>query len=431
LITATATGSEARVLATRKQPDGFWLFRSGPVWSPDGSAIACAAAVPGTQGAQMSIVVVQLSDGSERTIGSARWSRVGRIAWLPDGSGLIMTASADRWSPWQIWHLSYPDGAARRLTNDINHYSDVSVTADGRMLVAVQAGGLASLWVGPASRPGAAKQITSEVERYDGTEGIAWLPNGKLLHRTKLAGNWDIVLIDPESGGQQRVTFDASSELHPAVSADGRQLVFSSDRSGRFHLWRTSLERGEVVQLTDGPDEEVYPEISRDGQWIVYQEGFAYFKKASIWRVLATGGKPQRLVPATTTIQPARGQYIRPAVSPDGRLVAYFQLDHRRWAIAVTPLNGGPPIGTFDIPPTASRILRWSPDGAGVAYIVTSRRVSNVWVQPIAGGPAHPFTEYQADRIFDFAWSQDGRRLAILRGIEASDLVSIAVSRPQ
>ncbi len=415
LVLARHDGSNPHPLVTRTNPQGFWMYRSGAAWSPDGSVIVCAASVPGTNGARKTIVAIRVDDGSERTIGEGTWYDLGRIAWLPDGRGLVMTASPDRWSPRQIWYVAYSDGTAQRVTNDLNHYRDVSLTADGRTLVAVQT---ASLGVIAILTSEGTKRLFTEAERYDGIEGMSWTLDDKLVYRSKANGSWDIWMIDPERGGQRRLTTGPDAELHPTLSPDGSVLTFASDRTGRFHLWSGPIDGHDFAQLTNGPDEEVYPQVSADGRWVVYQEGFTWFRPVSIWRMALSGGAPEQLAPPTA---------LRPAISPDGQLVAYFFMDRERWAIAVRRLAGGPPLRTFAIPPTSSRTLRWTPDGSALAYIDNSQGVSNIWRQPLAGGPSSPVTDFRTERIFDFAWSRDGRRLALVQGVDTNDVVTIAL----
>jgi Tol biopolymer transport system component len=71
------------------------------------------------------------------------------------------------------------------------------------------------------------------------------------------------------------------------------------------------------------------------------------------------------------------------------------------------------------------RVVQWTPDGSGLAFVVTRGGVSNLWVQPVAGGAPSPLTDFKTDRIFNFAWSRDGRRLALARGWSSGDVVLI------
>ena len=54
----------------------------------------------------------------------------------------------------------------------------------------------------------------------------------------------------------------------------------------------------------------------------------------------------------------------------------------------------------------------WTPDGLGFAYL-NPDRPENIWVQAIDGRPARRLTNFSDRQIASFAWSPDGKRLAI------------------
>jgi Tol biopolymer transport system component len=64
------------------------------------------------------------------------------------------------------------------------------------------------------------------------------------------------------------------------------------------------------------------------------------------------------------------------------------------------------------------------PDGRGIAFS-DHPDPKNIWMQPIDGGAAHPLTKFTDKTIDDFAWSPDGKRLAITRGASFADIVLI------
>ncbi|HKP86760.1 MAG TPA: protein kinase, partial [Blastocatellia bacterium] len=126
LMIINADGSSERRLTSRFAP----TVLDNPAWSPDGRVIACT--VTGAVDSSASVILVQVEDGSERTNWPQKWFNAGHLAWLQDGSGLVVPASDTPSSPCQIWHISYPGGEARRITNDLNSYNNVSLTSDSR-----------------------------------------------------------------------------------------------------------------------------------------------------------------------------------------------------------------------------------------------------------------------------------------------------------
>ncbi len=415
LMVAKVDGTEQHKLATRKHPEIFAMHPVGPAWSPDGKIIVCAAGNFAKYSRHVNLLTVKIQDGTEKILTSQSWLNVGRIAWLKDGSGLIMTARDQMSSGRQLWRIAYPRGEAQRITNDVNDYSSVSLTADSKILGAVRSEQISGLWIAPNGDASRAKQVTSEVANYEGVEGMCWTPDGKIVYRSNASGNWEIWIMEPDGTCQKRLTFDSGTDLHPSVSPDGRYIVFASDRTGSLNIWRMDIDGGNLKRLTSGSS-DARPQCSPDGQWVIYQQGFG-LGKATLWKVPMDGGESVQLTDKMS---------LRPAISPDGKLIAYYYMDAQVWGLAVIPFAGGQPIRRFNISPKAnSRVVRWTPDGQALAYIEDHGGVSNIWIQPLEGGPAKQLTDFKSDRMFYFDWSRDGK-LACTRGVETHDVVLIS-----
>ena len=85
--------------------------------------------------------------------------------------------------------------------------------------------------------------------------------------------------------------------------------------------------------------------------------------------------------------------------------------------------NGGPPLYTIESDPRAFGTIRFTPDGQALAYVVNEHGSSNLWAQPLSGGAPRQLTDFKSDLIFDYAWSRDGRQLALARGQVSPDVV--------
>ncbi len=67
--------------------------------------------------------MVSVADGQIEPLTALAWNRVDSTVWLPDWSGLIMVAKEKgAWDSIQLWHISYPGGAARRILSDLDNY---------------------------------------------------------------------------------------------------------------------------------------------------------------------------------------------------------------------------------------------------------------------------------------------------------------------
>jgi Tol biopolymer transport system component len=414
LMVANEDGSGERKLATRKQPDAFTHFPyQGPSWSPDGNVIACPYR-SFVGGFHWGVIGVAVGDGAERPITSKGWPLVGDVAWLSDGSGLVMSARDRIAGPGQLWHLSYPGGEARTITNDLIDYDGVSLTADSGSVVAVQSDRYSNIWIMADGDPGRAKQITPDILKEDGSGGLSWTPDGQIVFASNASGNWDIWIMGADGSNRRQLTFDADTDMAPSVSPDGRYIVFVSYRAGSPNVWRMDLDGGDQRQLTSG-SRDAFPCVSADGRWVIYTA--ASPREFILWKVLIEGGDPVQLTDKLSS---------SPAISPDGNWVAcnYQDETDSKWKVATIAFAGDKPTKVFDVPSFPQNIIRWTPDGRALTYNRTQGGVSNIWILQTDGAESKQLSHFKSDRTFYFDWSRDGK-LICSRGGLITDVVLI------
>ena len=407
VIVANADGTGEQKLATRRHPD---FFLAGAAWSPDGQTIACPAG-GFIGGYYRSVAIINVSDGAQKILTSRKWYAVERLAWLPDGSGVITTAQERAGDQHQLWQISYPGGEAQTLTNDLSDYHLVSLTADAGALVTVVSDTTSNIWLVPNGEWGNGRQLTSS--KTNGVSSIALVGDDRIIYESRTGGNSDLWIMDADGRNQRQLTDDANSETYASATPDGRYVVFGSARPGT-QIWRMDIDGGNAKLLTDSPG--FNPTISPDGKWVVHTTfgpgGF------SIWKVSIDGGEP---------VQVTNKYSLSPAISPDGKLIACYYLDERTRTqkIALIPFAGGEPVKFFESQPIDAPTypVRWTHDGRALTYIVNRGGVSNIWIQRLDGGPPTQLTDFKSDRIFSFDWSRDGKWLALSRGPEQRDVV--------
>jgi eukaryotic-like serine/threonine-protein kinase len=434
LYVADANGEAARLIALRRPPEKFIDIAVGPAWSPDGEEIACAVRKYDANGHFDSVIAVRVADGTERSLTSRRWEAVGQLAWLPNDAGLVMSARENASAPFQIWQLS-KSGDVVRLTNDLTEYRSVNFNTRTNSMLAVQTNVVSSVWIMPSSGDLTSQRLvrgqfpideSGAIQIASGTgrmQDVAWTNDGRVVYVSQGSDGSNVWVSEPGATSPRQLTLDGRNIHGLAVSPDSRYLVFSSDRSGIFNLWRAEIGGGELVRLSSG-EGDVSPRFSPDGRWVVYQRGFP--TGARIWRVPVDGGE-------STPLTETRAQ--KPDVSPDGKLIAYHTLDSESesspWIFGAMPFDGGRLIKRFTFASTVGeRLVRWVPGGWGLAYLDSPGGVSNIWVQPLDGGSPQELSNFKAETIESFDWSPDGRRVAIVRGTETSDVVLIEV-QPQ
>jgi Tol biopolymer transport system component len=145
-------------------------------------------------------------------------------------------------------------------------------------------------------------------------------------------------------------------------------------------------------------------------------------------RVPLEGGKAEPV--AAPEVQDGTVMSL-PVISPDSETLGFFALRHdsttNRYvqeAIFVSAHAGGAtPARILEVDQRISGIAHFTPDGKALVYPITENEVDNLWLQPLDGKPGHLITHFTSERIDGFAWSPDGKRLALQRGHTESDVI--------
>jgi Tol biopolymer transport system component len=415
LIVANIDGTGEQTLVRK---EGQAYLDSGPTWSPDGKTIVCGASV-GPDFLFESIVAMPVDGSQERWITPHRWSYVSNIVWLGDGSGFMVLALENHTSELQLWHISYPGGDAQRVTNDLNGYLDgsLSITADSNAIVAAQEDRSSRVWVARMGEgQDRARQLTGG--KFDGLNGVAWTPDGKILCVLRTGDESNIWLMNRDGTERKQLTGDPAVKMLPQMSPDGRHIVFDSVHNESTNIWRMDADGSNQKQLTSGAFGDLGPRFMPDGQWVIFwywtESGSGRIEKVSI-----EGGDPVQLTDYWTA---------SPTISPNGKLIAAGHLDEQQIPhFAIIPSLGGQPIKILPMPSTAVPTvgLEWTPDSSTLVYVQNRNGVSNIWSQPINGDPPKQLTNFKSDLIFRFALSRDGREFLLARGTRTRDVVLI------
>lgn len=417
LIVAQVDGTDERKLASRVFPAFF--SSTGPAWSPNGLLIACGVRSPDPRGISETVVGVEPISQKEERLTEQRWVEVGRLSWNKGGELIILDAAQEQ-GLHQLWQISLPSGLAHRITNDLTNYQGVSLTSDVSALSTVEVEANSSIWV-TSGPPHKGTELAST--RNDGLAGIAWTPDGKLVFASGVGLQTDIWTADADGGRKIAITNDSRRDSAPVVTPDGHFLIYSSSEASKpAKIWRTNIDGSNPKQLTFGNDDR-FPSCSLDGKWIFYSSVDYNEPKDTydemLWKVSIDGGERSLVFN-----QPAS----RPLVSPDGRLIAfrYQATSNLPWTLRVIKYGSGEVVK--DLPAALFPrwiTIQWAPNSRSLSYVVTREGVSNIWTQPLDGGAPKQVTHFDSGEIFRYAWSTDGKRLAVVRGVLNSDVVLI------
>jgi Tol biopolymer transport system component len=421
LIIADTKDGKEQEIAARSFPEHI-AIGFAPVWSADDERIAFAVEGSDSHGSFMKAVTVSVADKREFPLSSRRWLSIGQMAWMPGdshGDSLVMTAQEEGSSFTQLWQFDSGQSEAHKLTDDLADYLGVNVSANGSSLVTVRREMLTSVWTAPESATNSATQVTTGAGRYF---DLSWTPDNKIIYASDARGSADIWEMNPDSTGQRQLTAGAGRNYAPVASPDNRYIVFHSDRSGEWQIWRMTRAGDDPVQLTPAGEDSNWAQITPDGQSVIYERTSANAPVA-LWRIPLAGGEPVRVI---------EGLAMRPSVSHDGKSIAYWRKEDKPgalWQIAIKPLDESGTEKLLDAPQGVANgvtILRWTRDDKAIMYLDYRNTTTIVWRQPLDGSaPTKMFESTGNVLIHSFASSTDGQ-FVMSRGLMINDAVIIS-----
>ena len=335
---------------------------SSPTWSPDGQQIAFLRESKGGNG---EVLLVPSLGGPERKLGEvsvrAEYNYTDKnLDWSPDGKSLAVVTRTLPHAPYRISLMSVETGEQRYLT--------------------------------------------SPPPNFIGDSNPAWSPDGKQLAFIRMANTIvsDIYLQPVAGGSPRRLTSDDRLIGGLCWNANGREVIYSSNRGGLFTLWKTSTSRPEPRPLAAvGPDTYA-PAVSRDGRHLAYTHWFA---NTAIWQVDVSGSTPRGSSPVKL-IASGRAQ-DSPQFSPDGKQIVFASDRSGSSEIWVCEADGSHAVQLTFFGGPATGTPRWSPDGHEIAFDSRPRGRSGIYIIGAQGGTPTLLSSGDWDDVMP-SWSRDG-----------------------
>jgi TolB protein len=414
LWVSDAEGNRPTRLAELKHPHGFVLNNTRLDWSPDGKVILAPVL---EEQPRRQIGFIDVATGRIE-LSKHRWSDLGGVAWLRDGSGFLVAGRPDNLPgrSSQIWRVDYPAGTLRQVTNDVREYLDVHV-AEG-LFVASSFEEMSTLWIASAENLPHATELETDGESWaEGAYGVAWAPDGRLIYTSLASGENDLWELEVRSGVRRQLTSEASYDGLPAVSPDGRAIAFVSNRDGPVRVWVMDRDGGRARPLTTGPF-DMFPAWGHDGSYLLFLKP----RTGAVAQIVTFPEGRERPLTTATDDEPVANTFRGYAVSRDG-LIAGYVVDGS-WRLAVASRDARAP-RLLDARWGSASPLAWSPDGLAI-HVVNPSDQFNLWSYPVDGGTPTRLTNFATPRIRFFAWSPDGKSLALSHGQDRMDVMVFA-----
>ena len=329
-------------------------------------------------------------------------------AFSPDGAWIVYFLPEEG-PHGDFWVIQASGGKPRRLTFDLSIGGTPAWTPDSQFVIfsSARSGGR-TLWriAGDGGDPvpvttGAGEDREPAVSR-----------DGRSLIYTNERVSYALMLVDTATGGQRQLLEQRNTVSLPAFSPTGDRIVFMIEEAGSNQLFTIGTDGRGLHQVTTKTDEmHVQPQWSHDGAYLFYYQSYPTH---SFRKVPVAGGSSTELLPDWSWATRYAGQ-----VDPQDSRIAYTAREGNQGkALVVRDLRSGRETrlsGTIWEP-------RWSDDGK---YLLgTSLAETDVVLCPVAGG-----TCQQLAKGFWPLWSGDGTRILFHRPGSASDVTEVWVMK--
>jgi eukaryotic-like serine/threonine-protein kinase len=247
----------------------------------------------------------------------------------------------------------------------------------------------------------------------DAYAGVRISPDGKRIAYYVDSSGYDIWTYELARGTKTALTFGSGSaqgNLYPVWSPDGRRIVYTSYRNGKYGLYtKASDGSGTEEAILESVDRIRFPtDWSPDGKYLTYIEGA--LGGWAIW-MLPLGGERKPYLFHQSQFAEREASF-----SPDGKWVAYCSNESGDYKVYVVPFPGAG--GKWQVSPGGGCGPRWRRDGKELFYISADNKMMAAEVKASGSslevGAIHALFATRPYGVFGrFDVAADGQRFAV------------------
>jgi Tol biopolymer transport system component/DNA-binding winged helix-turn-helix (wHTH) protein len=416
------SSGEEREIPVTEQPQSPCAVCS-PAWSPDSSTILFSVNTPNGTGQLFSY---DLRQNEKKEIKLDKLRRFGQAAWLPDGESYLISASEGT-RFFHVWKAYYPDGQIEQLTNGLSNYGNISISADGKKVISVRADETADIFVAPADDLNEAKQVTFGGQNSFGQNGLHWIDDRRLLFSSQTEQNLadNLSVFDLASNSRVQITNESQNAYRVPVS-NGKNIWYAMNKNGVSHIFQMNTDGKDVKQLSSGDvGQRQSPRITSDSRYLYYVH-----RTKDGGRILRYDLVEQKEEVFFDNPEFQPGPYLE--LSRDNKFLTFPRVIDRpentetsgveMAIVSVESLNDIKHFRIDDVP----TIRRFSPDSRSIEYISAPSKTTQIVRQRFDGSPPVTIFTAKNGKVFNFAWSKDGRQLALSIGRQNRDAVLLS-----
>ena len=380
-----------------------------PFWSPDGAFVYF---VQGTIPDKMDIWRVASTGGRPERItfhnGSVSYPvflnrrTLLYLADDPDGSGA------------RIYSMDVGRRIPHRLTPDLDRYTSLDTSADGRRLVVTRANPERTLWRFRIPEKQGVVSEAVQISLRTKTGSSPRLGPNYLLYVSATGSGESVWKL--ANGTNTELWSGTGAQIlgGPAISPDGRSIAFSVRQNGRALLYQLQADGANARIITDSLNLLGDPAWAPDGRSIT--SALDDNGVPRLFRIPIDGRPPVRLLQEYS---------VNPVWAPDGHLVVYSGPDiGTTFPVNVVSIDATEqPLTTMTLT-RGARHMTFLAKGRTLVFLRGDIQHKNLWTRELSTGAERQLTNMASDfNIRDFDISPDGREVILERVKERSDVV--------
>ncbi|HXJ38424.1 MAG TPA: protein kinase, partial [Bryobacteraceae bacterium] len=333
---------------TRLSSDAFPLG-----WSPDSMRIFLAAANPAGNEPPRALFSLSIAGGKPEllmplAVAFAFGHMYARVS--PDGKVLVVLQRAADGTVWL--GSSSPVGSPIQRyapgpfeTKQLSNLTSFGLSPDGRKILYLPTNaGEDQAWLLPfPAGSGTPKRLSLD---YPGARRtFSWFPDSRHIAASSTIGNSydreNLQAIDTSGGDRKPITSGLSNESSPAVSPDGKRILFL-ESANDYRIVSASLKDASLRTWVRSQRLTGMPLWAAKGERFVYNT--ASHGEAEIW-LHENDGTERRVLTQSAFPEGMTRQFLNPALSPDGgRLAVSRILQKGNSSISLASVAGGTPV---------------------------------------------------------------------------------------
>ena len=402
---STGAGGQVKELTIQQQS----FYSATPSLSFDGKRVAYVWQMAHGGQWHYDIHVMDIRSGEQHQVTFSQSADL-HPSWAPDGSRIAFASDSEG-----VFNLYTIDANGRnrtRMTNSTGDDVQPDWSPDGRKIAFAsdQASAVHQIYWMDVKTGHQQKLTQSDFD----TNFPRWSPDGaqvayvsEVVVATPRAGGRQIWQANTDGTGLKSLITDGKFNDHPAVSPDGKQIAFTSDRDDTWNIFTFDRITLQTRHLTRDLSFDSEPSWSPDGKHLVFVSKRA--GNSDIFKMKADSG-------GIVNLTQSEAFERMPAWSPRGDLISFVRKVDGKSEIHVMNSDGNGQM-RLDNSPFYNTSPTWSPQGDEIAFVNKPKqnaKVYRIYTINKDGQNKQLIFETEATSIRNINWSPNGKKIVFV-----------------